>query len=97
MEVTKNDLSYDQAKLDYQALLTTARVAYYELLENIYGYYNKLRDTHDTTSYYLNASRLAREANHLVIVGETLATLQGGLERSVIEIVNKPEVKSEVP
>jgi len=38
----------------------------------------------------LSAQWLAREAGHLVIVAETMHTLQEGLHRSTITVVNKP-------
>ena len=42
MQVTKNDLSYDQTKLDYQAMLTTAEVAFASTRQSIYRHLQEL-------------------------------------------------------
>lgn len=93
MNKTQNDLSYDSTNLDYQALITTARIAKSRGLREISRYLNNLQNFPPKSSDYLDAQYLAEEAGYLVIVCETLHSLEGGLTRSQLEIVNKPEVK----
>jgi len=95
MNKTQNDLSYDSTKLDYQALITTARIAKGRGLREIERYLSHLHNLKSKSSDYLDAQYLEEEAGYLVIACETLHTLEGGLERSQLEIVNKPEVKEE--
>ena len=53
--------------------------------------------THDFTKLDLNytsiCSRLFELASNLAIISEVMYTLDAGLSRSQLEIVNKPEVK----
>ena len=90
MEHTKHDLSYDHAELDYGALLKTARIAFHALLLNIEEHSSKCHSG-DITCRYLEAGWLYQDAKELTIVAETLSTLEGGLTRSQIEIINKPK------
>lgn len=93
MEATKNDLCAGVATLDYQALITTARIAYRHSLEAIYGHYSVLFHKEcSNTKRYLHAKWLEDEASGLVIIAETLSTLLEGLDREEVVIVNK-EVK----
>ena len=95
MQDTKNDLSFNRAELDYAALITTAQVAYHHCLNEIDRYREALRRPSSNSSRYLDAGWLCREADNLVIVAETLATLLGGLEREEIEVVNKSSLKGD--
>lgn len=95
---TQNDLSFDEAKLDFQAMTTVAGVAVSRLLNNIHRYTKEIGldfDTKDNTSMYLNSQRLNQETKLLVVCTETLATLREAATRGVLTIVNKPEVKDE--
>ena len=92
MNETMNDLSFDQTKLDYQAMLTTAEVAHSRCLGEIYRDYQELTRFPLTGCFYLSAQRLAVEAKYLVTISETLHTLREGLTRHELEVVNKPEV-----
>lgn len=96
MNVTKNDLSYNSTRLDYQALVTTAKVAYGQLLASIYKKYRTLQETESSTERYLEAKYLKDYAIQLVIVAETLSTLLEAESREELTIVNKPEVFKEV-
>jgi len=92
MEATKNDISSGTITLDYQALITTAEIAYRESLDVIYNHFKKLTSFPDRCSNverYLYAQWLSQEARGLVIVAETLSTLLEGLEREETIIVNK--------
>jgi hypothetical protein len=94
MNKTQNDLSHDLAQLDYQALINTAKIGLGSTMESISQYLGKLRDIGlygclDTVALKLNSQWLCDEAQKLQIVGETLATLIGGLDRGTIEIINK--------
>jgi len=96
MDVTKNDLSYNSTKLDYQALVTTSKIAYGKLLISIYRQYRLLQETESNTKRYLEAKYLKDDAIQLVIVAETLSTLLEAESREELVIVNKPEVFKEV-
>lgn len=93
MEFTKNDLSYDQTKLDYQAMLTTAQIAFSHTREEINRHIHNTYNISGKVNYSLEAKWIKEEADKLAIIAETMDTLQGGLTRSQIEVVNKPEVK----
>jgi len=98
MRATKNDLSYDLAEIDYQALLITAQYAVGELTEKCADHIDKIRRTaftKDGTSLRLNASNLKQAAIGLEICADTLATLEGVLENRRIEDVNLPERKED--
>jgi len=85
MNKTKNDLSFNEAKLDLKAMMTTARVAVGQLVESISGRIGRLRDN---PSSYLDAAWLSDDARLLTICSETLATLEGAQkDREVITII----------
>jgi hypothetical protein len=97
MMKTKNDLSFDEAKLDYRALIRTAEIAVSVLEQKIRQRLDKVRDSYsnrDITSLYLEAEWLSEDAERLSLCCETLSTLWGGVDRSNITIVNK-EVTNE--
>ena len=95
MGETKNDLCFDEAKVDYQAMLATSQIAYHHCIQAISKH---LADMGDITPRFrpsLSAEWLAREAGHLVIVAETMCTLKEGLSREKVTVVNKPVVKQD--
>jgi len=94
MEVTKNDLSYNHTKLDFEALLQTAQLAYSSRLREISARVSKLSayPSIGNTSRWLEAHWLAEDTKALAIIAETLSTLLEAKDREEIEIVNKPEV-----
>jgi len=92
---TKNDLSFNLAKLDHGAMLTTARLAMGYSMENIRRCLDKLTFPNRKGCYDLDAQRLAKEAGNLAIITETCYTLEESLTREELEIVNKPEVPPE--
>ena len=89
MNKTQNDLSYDEAKLDYQALLATSRIAVGHCTEEIYKHLSNLRAIPPNKPRPSSAEWLLREANQLAVAAETMYTLEEGLQRSNIIIVNK--------
>ena len=95
MQVTKNDLSYDQTRLDYQALLTTAEFAFAHGKDTLHRYLQELDRYPLTGCFYLTTDYMASEITYLNIVAETLYTLREGLTRHELEVVNKPEIKEE--
>ena len=92
MNVTKNDLCSDGAKLDFEAMRKTALYAVGALLNQAERHIGALHELH-CTSYGLEAVWLAEVTAKLAIAAETCDTLQGAQDRHEIEIVNKPEVK----
>jgi hypothetical protein len=96
MRETKNDLCADEAKLDLQALITTAEAACGLLVEQICKKTDKMRealrrkDLHNNTSLHLEAEWLCDDAKFLVIAAETCATLREAVTRHDITIVNRP-------
>ena len=94
---TKNDLCGNHTKLDYQALLRVAAIAFGHSIEQIHQEYSILRQYPPCSNVELfsHAEYLHKEAGKLAVIAETLATLQEGLDREELEIVNKPEVKGE--
>lgn len=99
-QTTKNDLSFNLAKLDHGAMLTTAQMAMHLLEERCESHLRRLHERHDKRKgprcYYLDAQYLVKTANTLAIAAETCYTLEESLTRDELEIVNKPEVPSEV-
>ncbi len=95
MQVTKNDLSFNHTTLDYQALHRTAVIAFAHTRNEIERY---LHETHEIgrTNFSSTAGYILKEAEQLAVVAETLHTLEEGLTREELEIVNKPEVAKEV-
>lgn len=93
MNVTKNDLSFNETKLDFEAMRTTAIIAYTSKLHSICRRLSELQSASNlTTGTYLIAGYLRQDAEDLVIVAETLVTLNEAIKRNIIEIINKPEV-----
>ena len=91
--VTKNDLSADETKLDYMALITIANIAVGRCMENVTSYNAKISEacfSRDITAIHMNGQRLSGEAKRLETATDVLATLLGGLTRTGLEVVNKP-------
>jgi hypothetical protein len=89
---TKNDLSFQEATLDYEAMLRTARIAVYEVQGRIQDYDKQLHKalSEDSTSLLrLIPEWMEREVGKLSVCAETLASLIGGLERAHVTIVNR--------
>ncbi|KKN74218.1 hypothetical protein LCGC14_0393040 [marine sediment metagenome] len=94
MNRTEHDLSFNSTKLDYQALIRTSIIAFAHTrnkIERLVQYTHTIGETN-----FASTSRLiAEEAEKLVVVAETWYTLEEGLTRQELIIVNKPEVKDE--
>ena len=85
MKKTKNDLSFNEAKLDLEAMTVTAKVAVGRLIDSISSRIGELRDH---PSSYLVADWLNDDARWLTICSETLATLEGAKnDREIITII----------
>jgi hypothetical protein len=98
MQATKNDLSANEAKLDYVALVKTAEIAVGHSLEQVSYYLNEIRKDrlgNYVTGLHCDANNMKNEAVMLEIACETLATLRGGETRENIVIVNKKEIQAE--
>lgn len=98
MDKTKNDLCADKVTLDYQAMLDASKIAYSHCIREVERHLAELRSVGVITAKpsflpYLSAQWLAKEAEQLVIAAETMYTLEAGLSRSQLEVVNKPEIK----
>ena len=89
MEATKNDLCFDGVKLDYQAMLKTAVIAYAHTIDKIASHISVLQSC--VGSDYHTANRLRKEAEQLAVAGEMLHTLQEGLTRSNVSVINIPD------
>ena len=91
MNATKNDLSYDATSLDWQALEKSVTIAYGALLNQIRTSSEKMHNTlyYEGAANYQEAARMASSAKELVMVAETLHTVQGANCRRKLEIVNK--------
>lgn len=92
MNITKNDLSFNSTKLDYKALVQTARIAYGQLLYTIFREYSLLQETQDNAKRWLEAGYLKSHSAQLAIVAETLSTLLEAESREELIVVNKPEI-----
>ena len=91
---TKHDLSYTEAKLDFQALVKTAEIAYVKAREEVsrrlHGLY-EIELTKDNTGRYCEANRLKETAQHLAIAAETLSVLYEARTRKILKVINKSE------
>mgnify|MGYP003394029234 CR=1 FL=1 len=91
---TKNDLSGNEVKLDYEALVITANVAVGKCLDQLDSYSRKIRDAFctggntDITTLSLTARYIRDEGKNLAICADTLATLLGGRDRDKVTIIN---------
>ena len=87
---TKNNLDAEEAKVDYEALVRTARIALYNTITNMERYLRNIQDPQDSTMMYMNASWAKREAEQLAVCADTLAVLVEGAKRKIV-LVNLPE------
>jgi hypothetical protein len=89
---TQNDLSFQQANLDYNAMIRTAQIATVEAHGRIEDLDKKLHEAlgnNDTSLLRLIPEWMERELTRLTIASETLATLIGGLDRAHVNIINR--------
>lgn len=89
---TKNDLSFQEASLDYDALLQCAKIATYEVQGRLEDYNKQLHEAFsnsDTSLLKLIPEWMEREVGKLVICAETLAVLIGGMDRAHVTIINR--------
>jgi len=89
---TQNDLSFQQANLDYNAMIRTAQIATVEAQGRIEDLDKKLHEAlgnNDTSLLRLIPEWMERELTRLTIASETLATLIGGLDRAHVNIINR--------
>lgn len=89
---TLNDLSFQQATLDYSALIRTAQIATVEAQSQIKDLDKRLHEalvSNDTSLLRLIPEWMERELGRLTTASETLASLIGGLDRAHINIVNR--------
>jgi len=95
MRVTKNNLCYQKATLDFEALVGVAFVARGSLIESVTKYLGLLESEPDQSISSIYAERIKQTAEQLLICAETYSTLIGARERRELVIVNKPEVAAE--
>ena len=90
--VTKNDLSFNETKLDFEALFKTAAFATRELREQINRHNGKLCDSllnNDATGIHLQSQWLAEYAQSLAIAADTYSALLGAKTRDNLSVINK--------
>ena len=95
---TKNDLSAGIVKLDYIALLETAKNAYYLAMSDVQNVIATLNDNDrkkepSEVCRVHTAQRLEQSVKRLATISETLAALQEGTTREDKLIVNVPPIK----
>jgi len=95
MRATKNNLQYQKASLDFEALVKTATIAVRWSLENIEKNIALLKNEPEKSLSYLFAERIKDTATELVTITETYSTLMGAIDRPILEIVNKPKIEEE--
>ncbi len=89
---TKNDLNFQEAILDYDALVKTAQIALVETQGQLEDLDKKLHEAigkNDISLLRLIPEWMERELGRLTIASETLASLLGGLDRAHVTIVNR--------
>ena len=98
MEITKSDLSYDEVKLDYEALLRTSWVAVGGCVDRIRDHLNTITaiPRKSMTSISLHGYWLKQAAERLAVACETVAALEEGKTRNNKILVNIPDVKEEL-
>ena len=89
MQITKNDLSHNSTKLDYMAMLRTAQIAFAHTRNEVERLVQKTHDLNPHTDHSLTCEWLLREAGQLAVAAEMVHTLEGGLEREELEVINK--------
>uniref|UniRef100_A0A6H1ZJH4 Uncharacterized protein n=1 Tax=viral metagenome TaxID=1070528 RepID=A0A6H1ZJH4_9ZZZZ len=89
--ITKNDLSYNETKLDFEALLKTAAFATSELRQQIKRLDSQLGDDllhGNITGIHLESQWLSEYAQSLAIAADTYSALLGAKTREDISIIN---------
>jgi hypothetical protein len=92
-----HDVDGNTVKLNYNALVRTAEIAYGQLLQKVSScldkaYYMK---PDDLTGLHLNASDLSQIAEKFKLVAETLSALKYGLKREIVILTNRIVTKDE--
>ncbi len=98
MNLTKHDLSYDETKLDYQALVRTADIAFVHTRNEIERLLHRTHDIPTEGQPVINShvcGRINDLAEQLAVSAETAHTLHEGLTRHRLKVINKPKVKEE--
>ena len=92
METTKNDLCFDQMKLDYESLIDSCKIAISQVKESIKNEISnidyKLIYKNIDSSLYSSANRIKALSRQLAIVTETYYTLIQGLSREDKKLIN---------
>lgn len=94
MENTKHDLCSDSVTLDYDALLTTSRIAVGRCLNDIEQYTKEIREHfifRESGCIYLSANYLKQSAQNLTTSLETYYALKEGTHRSKKTFTNIPK------
>ena len=93
---TKNELSFQKASLDYEAMIQGARIAVNKTQGSVENYNNRLHNAlseGDTTLLRLLPNWMEEEIKKLAVCTETLASLIGGIDRAHVVIVNRTMTK----
>jgi len=98
MQKTKNDLCYDEAKVDYCSLV---RVAMYAFNAARRDAQNAIRETEEgydenLVGMYMGAERAVEASKRLQDASEVLHTLRGGISRAKKKFTNIPSVECQV-
>jgi len=91
MNKTENDLSFNSAKLDYDALVRSVEVAFRETRECLSRYLGETYNRDKSKRWAFTAQQIVDHANDFAVVAETLDTLYGMRERDEFAWVNKPQ------
>jgi len=97
-KVTKNSLSHDEAKLDFEALWASVSTAFRLTLDRIQNYtdsFLRLKLNDPDTFFTPNSLRLVDEAGRLAVIAETLDTINGARIRHRLKIINRPKIQQE--
>ena len=89
---TKNNLCADKVTLDYQTMLEVSKSAYAYALEALYASYSRLRAfpyKEGNSMRNILADKLVTDAVRLDTAANMLSTLEDGLERGEVEVVNR--------
>ena len=91
MNITKNDVSCCEVKIDYDALLKSMKYAYAMYVEQIYIKAHNMLDTKVDAGTPYDVYQIESDARKLRVIVETLETLQDGVTREKKEFVNIPK------
>jgi hypothetical protein len=93
---TKHDLSADEVQLDYMVMREVAIIAMRQCRDQLERCLNETYDLHPqfgNTSRCSNAERMEELSTAYKKAVVTFYALDDGLTRSIVTIVNKPEVR----